>query len=321
MFTYERGILLQGAELWLDPPRIVANACVSHGHADHIKRHRQSFATPPTAAFMRQRLGRVQLTEVDFFKPFSFGPYRVTMLPAGHILGSAQIKVEFEGRLLIYSGDFKIEPNATAERIAIEPCDILITECTFGRPQYRFPKRAALEERLCSFVRRGLRNGETPIIYGYALGKAQEALKILTQNGFAVCAHGSIMQLAKIYAKFGITFAGARKFNAANFREGQVLVMPPQARKQRQIQRIAKQRTMFLSGWGMDERARYRYGVDEVLPLSDHADFDDLLEYVKRVNPRKVFTTHGPKDYYLYLREQGFDAHPLVPQKQGDLFV
>ncbi|MFQ5627620.1 MAG: MBL fold metallo-hydrolase [bacterium] len=320
MFTYQNGIKLNNQPLWLDATRIVENACVSHGHSDHIKKHRHIYATPATSSFVRRRLGRVKITEVEFGKPFSVGHAQITFLPAGHILGSAQIFVEKDGQSLLYTGDFNTQQSLTAEPVQIHECDTLIMECTFGYQKYRFPPRDELIGRLCDFAMKTLANGEIPLVFGYALGKAQEAMKILADSGFRLCAHGSILHLAEVYKKYGIDFGDVVKFNASNAADNRVIVLPPQARKNRQVQRLERTRSVFLSGWGMDASARFRYGVDEVIPLSDHADFDGLLEYIRLVNPKKIYTTHGPKDYYIYLRSLGYDAYPLKQAKQEELF-
>ncbi|RMD99521.1 MAG: MBL fold metallo-hydrolase [Calditrichaeota bacterium] len=321
MFDYQKGIKLREKNIWLDPTNVVETACVSHGHADHIRRHKNSFATPATASFMRRRLGTLNITEVNFNQPFEMGPYRVTFLPAGHILGSAQIFVEHEKGTLLYSGDFKLGESATAETIQIQKCDILIMECTYGHPKYRFPRRSLLENQLCEFVHTALRQGQYPLIFSYTLGKAQEVMKILSDAGFALSVHGSILHLAEVYQRHGISFGDVVKFKSGETAEGRAIILPPHARRQKRIQKLHPRRTLFVSGWGMDESARYRYGVDQVLPLSDHADFDGLLQYIEQVEPKKIYTTHGPKDYYLLLRERAYDAYPLVPQSQGDFFM
>lgn len=320
MFTYHKGIKLDDHDLWIDATRIVDAAFVSHGHADHIRKHKKTYATPATASFVRRRLGKINITEVDFGQPHQIGELRVTLLPAGHILGSAQVLVERDGERLLYSGDFNTRESATAEPLAYTECDSLIMECTFGYPQFSFPPRNELVDRLCSFAQQTLANGEIPLVFGYALGKTQEAMKILADNGFRLCVHGSVLHLAEVYSRHGIAFGDTVKFNQIQARENRVAILPPQARKNRQVQRLAPTKSVFLSGWGMDPSARFRYNVDEVIPLSDHAGYDDLLEYIRRVKPKKIFTTHGPKDYPQFLRSQGYDAYPLQQATQQELF-
>lgn len=320
MFLYDKSIRLIGSTLTLDARNYSEACCISHAHADHIRSHRQIFATPPTIEFMKRRIKNVRATAVHFNAPFDFEGNRVTFLPAGHILGSSQILIERDGQRLLYSGDFKLEKGLTAENLQIANCDVLIMECTYGHPRYRFPPREEIATRLCEWARTTLRQGETPIIFTYALGKSQEAMKILADTGFALCAHHSIFQLMEVYKEFGYTFGDVTLFKRTAPIEKRVLMMPVSARRSRQIAAIEKKRTMYLSGWAMDSGAKYRFGVDAALPLSDHADFPGLLAYVRQVNPKKIFTTHGPADFARQLRALGYRAQPLVPTVQMELF-
>lgn len=320
MFTYDKGIRITGSTLTLDAHVHSEACCVTHAHMDHLRSHRRIFATPATIGFIKRRLGKIHATVVDFHEPFEFEGSTVTFLPAGHILGSAQILVERDGRRLLYSGDFKTGVSATAEPLSYASCDVLIMECTFGNPRYRFPAREEIVQRLCEWAAQALDEGNVPIVYGYTLGKAQEAMKILADNGFALCAHTSIMRLLEVYEEEGIEFGDVEQFRAKTPLSGRVLVLPPQSRQSRQVEKITNKQTMYLSGWAVDAGARFRFGVDAALPLSDHCDFDGLIEYVRRLQPQKVFTTHGPAEFALHLRALGFDAEPLRPKKQGELF-
>ncbi len=321
MFTFDKGIRLDAHPIWIDASNVVQQCCVSHGHADHIRRHKLTYATPATAAFIRRRLGDVTVREIPFDQSFQIGPYSITFLPAGHILGSAQVYVEHEdGTTLLYSGDFKLETGRTAEPLRVRQADILIMECTFGYPKYRFPGRDELEKRLCQFVEQALSQGQYPLVYGYALGKAQEAMKILADHGFELAVHGSVLHMAEVYQRYGVDFGKITRFRKNDDHRNKVIILPPQARHLKMIRALRPSRSIFLSGWGVDSAVRFRYGVDEVLPLSDHADFDGLLRYIDMVQPKTIYTTHGPKDYYLFLRSLGYNAHPLKPSQQGELF-
>jgi Cft2 family RNA processing exonuclease len=193
-------------------------------------------------------------------------------------------------------------------------------ECTFGHPRYQFPPRQEIITRVCDWAHATLRNGEVPIIFVYVLGKSQEIMKILGDNGFALSVHHSILRLAKIYEKFGCQFGDVVLHRRSTPVENRVLIMPSSARRTRQIEKIANKRTLYLSGWAIDAGAKFRFGVDEALPLSDHADYPGLIEYVRRVNPKKIFTTHGPADFARHLRALGYQAEPLAPRPQGELF-
>jgi putative mRNA 3-end processing factor len=320
VFTYDKSIRLLDSTLTFDGRSYSEACCISHAHTDHIRSHRQVFATAPTIAFMKKRLRKVRATVVDFNAPFERDGYRVTFLPAGHILGSAQILAERDGQRLLYSGDFKLGKSATAEEMQIAPCHLLIMECTFGHPYYQFPPREEVVARLCEWVRATLRRGEVPVIFAYALGKSQEVMKILADHGFGLCAHNSILRLATVYEKFGCQFGDVIRYGRKSPVENRVLIMPSSARRARQLEKIKNKRTMYLSGWAVDAGAKFRLGVDEALPLSDHADFNGLIEYVRQVNPHKVFTTHGPAGFARHLRTLGYQAEPLAPDAQGELF-
>ncbi|MDZ7302315.1 MAG: MBL fold metallo-hydrolase [candidate division KSB1 bacterium] len=323
MFTYDKSIRLLDSMLTLDARNYSEACCVSHAHTDHIRSHRRVFATPPTIEFMKRRLRNVHATAANFNEPFEFDGYRLTFLPAGHILGSAQILAERGDRRLLYSGDFKLGKSATSEELQFASsalAEVLIMECTFGHPRYQFPPRQEIIDRLCDWTHTTLRNGAVPVIFAYALGKSQEVMKILADHGFALCVHPAILRLAKIYEKFGCHFGDAIPFRRSEPVAERVLIMPSSARRTRHVEKIRNKRTMYLSGWAIDAGAKFRFGVDEALPLSDHADFPSLIEYARRVNPKKIFTTHGPADFARQLRSLGYQAEPLVPQTQGELF-
>lgn len=319
MFSYDKGIKIRAIPLWLDAVRRVKACCVSHAHMDHAKRHELVIATNQTIRLFQKRVGRTRFHNVSFRTPFDFEGHQVTFFPAGHILGSAQILVERNGTRLLYSGDFNTRKSATAEEIVIPESDILIMESTFGRPRYRFPARDIVVGKLLDFVNDSLIMGKTPVVLAYALGKSQEAMKILGDAGFRMAVHGSIASLAKVYEEFGIDFGRWEKIRKKDL-DGKVLIFPRATIDNRFLGRLENKRTVFLSGWAMDPRTKFRNKVDEALPLSDHADFEGLLEYVKKVNPRRIYTTHGFTEYAGYLRALGYDASELNPSAQLSLF-
>ncbi|MEK7729648.1 MAG: MBL fold metallo-hydrolase RNA specificity domain-containing protein [candidate division KSB1 bacterium] len=321
MFIYDKAIQLRNSRLTFDARRRSEICCISHAHTDHIRLHDFVYATAPTVAFMQARLGKkFRAQTATFGQAFEVEGYRISFHPAGHILGSAQILAEREGQRLLYTGDFKLETSATAEPLQVQPCDLLIMECTFGRPHFKFPPRAELVERLCEWVACALREGRVPIIHAYALGKAQEAIKVLTDNGFAPLVHRTIMPYVRLYEKFGQHLGEAELLRSDSEVAGKVLIAPHNAREERMLKRIINRKTMLLSGWAVDTGFKYRNRVDDALPFSDHADFPALLEFVRRVNPKKIFTTHGPQEFAVYLRGLGYNAQPLEGAKQGELF-
>ncbi|MFQ5677769.1 MAG: MBL fold metallo-hydrolase, partial [bacterium] len=204
MFHYDKGIKINGAALWLDAERRVEFCCVSHAHLDHARKHDLVIATEQTVTFLKQRLGKSKTVTLRYEEPYEFDGCKITLFPAGHILGSAQTLVETNGARLLYSGDFNMDDNVAAEPIKIPQSDVLIMECTFGKPQYRFPPRKQTEKKLVEFVSETLKQHAVPVVIGYVLGKSQEAMKILGEAGFEMSVHGSIARLAETYERYGI---------------------------------------------------------------------------------------------------------------------
>lgn len=319
---YDRGIHLPGPGFWLDPhtPRPVA--VVTHAHADHIQRHEQVLSTVPTAAMMRLRgITRSQFRALPYGQAESLGSGRVTLYPAGHILGSAQVLVEAGGSRLLYSGDFKLRPGRSVEATEVPQADIVIMETTFGRPRYRFPDTAEVIEAICRFCRASLDEGRAPVLFCYSLGKGQEVLACLEGEEYPIYLHSAHWDMADLYRNFGVRLPPYQKYQPGTRLDG-VLLCSAQCRKAHWFQRLGPVRTAYISGWALDSGAAWRFGTDAAFPLSDHADYDDLLEYVRRTGASQVYTMHGfAEEFAGDLRKQGLWAEPLKePALQLSLF-
>ncbi|HVB96088.1 MAG TPA: MBL fold metallo-hydrolase RNA specificity domain-containing protein [Chloroflexota bacterium] len=193
-------------------------------------------------------------------------------------------------------------PAATPVR-----ADILIMESTYGTPRYVFPPDEEICARIQFFVERALNDGMTPVLLGYSLGKSQEAIALINRLGFPVVAHPSVAELADIYSRFGVEL-GNYEVLQGPVPAGHVLIAPPNARR---AGLPAQCRTLYLSGWALDRSTPYRLNVDEAVPLSDHADFTELIHFVEAVQPSHIYTTHGPASFAEHLRRLGFNAQPL----------
>ena len=329
MFRWDGGLRADPPGLWLDSRQPREQCFVSHGHADHLGHHDHALCTAVTAAIAAHRVGLTNATHLAFGEPFDFdADTRLTLRPAGHVLGSAMLHVERPEGSLLYTGDYKLRPSHTVETADPPRADVLVMESTYGKPHFVFPPARQVEERLLELVGAAFRAGRQPIVYGYSLGKAQEVVKMLTRAGLAVTQHGAVATLSDLYEQFGVDVGPRRRYRREDFHgekalpleERGVLVAPPQTAKSAFTNSFADPLRVMMSGWGLLPGATYRYQVDEVLPLSDHADFDELIETVERVRPRKVYTHHGFPEFADELRRRGWDAGLARPPAQMELF-
>lgn len=319
---FRAGVWLPQVGWWLDAHFPVERSFVSHAHSDHTAPHREVLCSAGTAALMRARLPAERTEHVlPFGQTEQLTPdCTVTLHPAGHIFGSAQILLEHaeHGRLL-YTGDFKLRPGLSAERCTTPPTDWLIMETTFGRPHYVFPPTAEVLNDIAHFCHETIGNGEVPVLFGYSLGKSQELLSGLAAAQLPVMLHPQTHKLTRIYEQFGIVFPPYREFQTEEL-AGHVVICPPQSRESAFVRRIPRRRTAVVTGWAVDPGTSYRYQCDAAFPLSDHADFPDLLRYVERVQPRHVLTLHGfAQEFAQTLRERGLDAWAIGQDNQLEL--
>lgn len=317
MFTYQqKGIRLHNSELWIDAHRKVDFSFLSHGHSDHLRNHNKILATPATLRFHQIRGKQRQVVPLEFGEELEIDNKKIVLYPAGHILGSAMIYVEEDGTSFLYTGDFKIKESWTAEKISIPQADILIMESTFGSPEYVFNEtKESLFDKLDIFIQDCFAGDMIPVVLAYNLGKAQEAMKMLGDNGYVVKVYKSAWELAQVYMDFGINFNYCSLWEGEELFPGQVLIMPPHLANSRAVHAIGRKRTVLLSGWANGGNG-FRYRSDYAIPLSDHADFRELLDFVKIVNPQKVYTTHGFSGFPIHLRALGFDAEELTVTHQ-----
>jgi DNA ligase 1 len=320
---YQRGVYLPAAELWLDPRDVREFAFVSHAHSDHTGLHRRVLCTPATARLIQVRLGEdlVAFESLAYGEVRKFNDWSATLLPAGHVLGSAQLLYQDFSGTLLYTGDFKLRTGLSSEPAAIPQAETLVMETTYGLPRYQFPPTDGTLDAILKFCREALEEGETPVLFGYALGKAQEILAALQTANLPVMLHGAIARIAKVYEEFGIIFPPYDHFEAKASR-GHVIICPPAINGSRTLQALHRPRTAALTGWAMDPGAVHRLQVDAAFPLSDHADYCDLLRYVEVVGPRRVLTLHGfAQEFARDLRSRGIEAWALTGPNQLELSI
>jgi len=293
------GIYVRPARAWVDPSQPMPVALVTHGHADHARGgHGQVWATPETLAIMACRYGPQEGNPVAYGETVTLGDVAVSFVPAGHVLGSAQIVLEHRGERVVVSGDYKRRPDPTCAPFEPVPCDIFITEATFGLPVFRHP---ATEEEVDRLLQRLHDNPDRCILVGaYALGKAQRLIMELRGRGHRdpVYIHGALQRLCDLYREWGIELGELRPATDATKDElkGRIVIAPPSALNDRWSRRLPDPVTAMASGWmRVRQRARQRL-VEMPLIISDHGDWDELTGTIREIAPKEVWITHGREE-------------------------
>ena len=317
----KHGIHLPQIGWSLDATRRAERSFVSHAHSDHMARHPEVVCTYATARLMRARLPSKKRTEhiLPFGHTEQLTPdCTVTLHPAGHIFGSAQILLNHaEHGSLLYTGDFKLYPGHAAEACATPRADTLIMETTFGLPRYVFPPADEIIANLIAFCRQALADGATPVLFCYSLGKSQEVLRALAPAGLPVMLHAETFRLTRICARLGLDFPPHAEFTASTH-AGHVIITPAHAPGL--LKHVTTPRTAAITGWALDRGVNHRFQNTAAFPLSDHADFPSLLAFVDRVQPKRVYTVHGfTKEFAATLRARGIEASPLGEGYQPEL--
>jgi putative mRNA 3-end processing factor len=297
------GIYLPAADAWIDPSKPVPRAIVTHGHADHARGgHGEVWATPGTLAIMAARYGPQNGHPVGYGESVQLGPIEVGFVPAGHVLGSAQVVLDHAGERIVVSGDYKRRPDPTCEPFQPVPCDVFVTEATFGLPVFRHPETSDEIDKLLVALRT---EPERCVLVGaYALGKAQRVITELRAMGFddPIYIHGALQALCDLYAQHGVALGELRPATGLPKKEleGRIILCPPGALNDRWSRRLPDPITAMASGWmRVRQRARQR-NVELPLILSDHADWDELTRTIEELAPREVWVTHGREDALVH---------------------
>lgn len=301
------GLWCEPADLYVDPIRPVARAAITHAHADHARPgHDAVLGTAETLAIMRTRMGEGQAGRAQQAlapgEVLGIGGVRLWLRPAGHVLGSAQVCLEWRGSRVVVSGDYKRAPDPTCAPFAPEPCDVFVTEATFGLPVFRHPDPAGEVARLLRSV--ALFPERTHVVGCYALGKAQRLIALLRLGGWdgPVHLHGALMPLCRLYESFGQDLGDLHPATVADRAalRGAIVLAPPSAIADRWARRLHDPVTCVASGWmRVRQRARVR-GVELPLVISDHADWDELNATVDEVAAPEVWVTHGRDDALIH---------------------
>ena len=291
----------------IDPMRPVERAIITHAHSDHARPgHRSVLATAPTLALMRARMGEDNAGDsqqaVGWSEIVTIGGVRVSLVPAGHVLGSAQIVLEYGGSRVVVSGDYKRQPDPTCDGFEPVPCDVFVTEATFALPVFRHPDPAHEIARLLASVR--LFPDRTHVVGCYALGKCQRLIALLRQAGWdrPIYLHGALATVCGVYERLGVPLGELRPATVAarDDLRGAIVLAPPGAITDRWARRLAEPVVCLASGWmRVRQRARSR-GVELPLVISDHADWDELNATVDEVGAPEIWVTHGREEALIH---------------------
>jgi Cft2 family RNA processing exonuclease len=315
--VWDHGVSLPAHKLWLDPLVVRTFAFISHAHTDHARRHREALLTPQTLALIPEGRRPRGWRMLGYDEPMRRGRAMVTLLPAGHMLGSAQLLFEHEGIRLLYTGDLKLRQAGGLPPTSIPRADVLIVESTYGRPHFRFGDPDMTVESIARWCRLALDSNVAPVLLCHALGKTEEVMLALAQYGFSFALEKRCVPCAQAYVAAGRPLPDWIELNG-EAAPGRVVIAPPAGKDA--VRRLGRYRTALVSGWAKDTEFSRLFGADATFDLSDHCDFDELMEVVERSGADQVYTVHGyTEDFARHLKKRGVRASALEATEQLQL--
>ena len=320
----DNGLYCTAGDFYVDPWRPVERAVITHAHADHARPgSRHYLTTTEGASVLRRRLHPgAAIGTLAYGEHLSINGVDVSLHPAGHILGSAQVCLKYRGEVWVLSGDYKTGRDATCAPFEVVPCHTFMTEATFGLPIYRWPAQAEIFAEINAWWRKNQQEGKASVLFAYALGKAQRVLAGVDPTIGPICVHGAVHAMNQAYAESGVTLPPSTYvFDAAPKQDWSqaLIVAPPSAQGTPWLRRFGHLSMAFASGWMRVRGQRRRRSVDRGFVLSDHVDWPSLLDVVAATRAQRVLVTHGyTATVARWLREQGIDAHALDTQFAGE---
>ena len=318
-------LFIKEINVHIDPIYPKKTAIITHGHADHARfGHDHVIATRQTIEIMKIRYGdncAKKFTPLKYGQKYTIKDYVFTLYPAGHILGSAQVLIERNNHRLVVTGDYKVKKDATCANFKIVKCDTLITEATFGLPIFQHPNPKEEIKKLLISVKKNKNNCH--IVGAYALGKAQRVMNLLRQHNYkdTIYIHGSLEKLCNYYKKEKINIGNFEKVSSKekDFYMGKIIIAPPSALKDRWSRRFPNPIISMASGWMTVKQRAKQQGIELPLVISDHSDWNELLETIKKSQAKNVLVTHGQEDALVYYcKKQSLNSKPLSIQGRSD---
>ena len=321
--TTDRGLYCPAGGFYIDPWRPVDRALITHGHADHARPgHARYLATHAALPVMRHRLGEITAEGIEFGESRRIGDATVSFHPAGHVPGSAQIRVEVAGQVWVVSGDYKTVDDGLSEPFDPVPCHTFITECTFGLPVFKWVPQAESADAINAWWAQNAADGKATVLGAYALGKAQRILHSLDTSIGPILTHGAVEATNAVLRTQGIPLPDTIQVTPdldAKAHPGAFILAPPSALGTPWMRRFGPASTGFASGWMALRGVRRRRAADRGFVMSDHADWAGLNEAITATGAERVFVTHGYTSIFArWLNEQGLDAHVLETEFEGE---
>ncbi|MDR3609664.1 MAG: ligase-associated DNA damage response exonuclease [Ignavibacteriaceae bacterium] len=313
----DKGLFCEAGGFYVDPSKSVDKALITHAHSDHARPGSKSYLTVKQGGLLlKHRLGRrINIETINYNQEISLDGVKVSFHPAGHILGSSQIRIEYKGEVWVISGDYKIEEDFTCEKFAPVKCHTFITESTFGLPIYKWAEQKELFNEINSWWKRNKEAGITSIIFSYALGKSQRVIAGLDESIGPIYTHPAVEDINVCYRESGIKLSATKNLNEfidEYHSPGAMVIAPPSTDFSQWANKFHFYSSAFVSGWMLIRKNRKRTSFDRGFPLSDHADWEGLLQGVKHSEADRILVTHGfSSPFVKWLREEGINAEVL----------
>jgi putative mRNA 3-end processing factor len=311
-----KGLYCAAGDFYIDPHRAVERAVTTHAHSDHARRGCRSYFTAQCGVgLLKARLGKdIQVRGIPYGEVFHIGPVQLSFHSAGHILGSAQVRIEYEGEVWVASGDYKRDPDPSCHPFEVVKCDTYVTEATFGTPKYQWDKSSQHGEDIHRWWMNCARANMNSLLFGYSLGKAQRILAELAP--FAqkpVIIHDSITALTECYRNEGRKLAptiSLSELSASYQLKGELVLAPPSLLKTEWLERLGAFQTAFASGWMQGGYGAHGQQYDHGFVMSDHADWNDIHRTIEESGATRIFVQHRSGALIRSLKKKGLEAHP-----------
>ncbi len=324
MCITKKGIYCSQADIFIDPWSPAEKAIITHAHSDHARHGSKYYLSHNLSVpLLKHRLGsNISVEGIDYNKTVIVNGVKISLHPAGHIPGSAQVRIEYKGEVAVVSGDYKLENDGLTEAFEPVKCNRFVTESTFGLPVYKWKKQAEIFNDINYWWRRNKEKGKASVICGYSLGKSQRILFNVDRSIGRIFGHGAITIINEVMSNEGLNLPFIEKADSKFAKKdfaGSLIIAPPSAIGNPWLRKFEPYSLGYASGWMNVRGAKRRQGIDIGFALSDHADWNELNKAVKETGAEKILVTHGYTAVFVkWLCENGYDAEELTTLYTGE---